>query len=1019
MAPPKKKRGFWRTLRIYFRRFRITVWILVLLVLGSVIYVNQIGLPGFIKDPLLEKLRQRGIDLRFVRLRVRWYQGVVAENVRFGRSDEPFGPTFGLEQVQVHLNHHALLRFKLQVDSLSLRKGKLIWPVYATNAAIGSAGSAQTNEPAKELKLENVQTDLRLLPGDEWSLDDFTATFAGAKLHLSGSITNASSIRDWTFLQGRKHAPLEAGLWQRRLDRLAHTLDQIHFPAPPDLVLNVRGDGHDPQSFFVRVMVNTPAAETPWGNIEQGKCVLRLYPRNTNEPTHAELKLEATQANTPWADATNVDLALHLFALGGEPNLFKATLHVSAKAAQTKWGGVSDARLEAESFHTLTNPIPISGHALLTCSNPTSQWAAASSARLSVAMATQPLERLAAPDPALGFWENLRPYKLGFECAFTNVQHPKLSVETLQASGTWDVPKLSITKLTAQLYDGSLETAADLDVLTRMVSSRVRADFDMHQAEGVLTEGGRKWLSNYVWKAPPKVIAGLNVTLPAWTNRQPDWRKEVQPTLLLDGEFDAAQGGAYQQIPISRARSHFTYSNMTWCLPDLLATRPEGEARIFLNASDLTKRFYFHVHSSIDPMVARQLLETNVQRGFDFVSLSQPPVLDAELWGRWHHHEELGAKAKIAGTNFSVRGQHIDGLQADLFYTNKTLLVTGAHAQRGRENASADLLFADFPNQKLYVTNGFSTFDPMVIVRCIGPHVTKVIEPYHFDLPPAGRVNGIIPLRHEKDADLHFEVIGGPFHWWKFNIPQIAGNIDWVGEQLSLGNIRCDFYGGHATGHAFFDFASHDGADYRFAFSVTNALLEKMMIDLAPRTNALEGLLSGDLVVTRASTRRTNDIEGYGKLQLKEGLIWAIPMFGAFSPVLDNVNPGLGSSRASSGVGNFTITNGIIHSDDLEIRSPAMRLQYRGAVSLDGKVNARVDAVLLRDMWVLGPLVSTVFWPFTKLFEYHVTGSLAKPKLEPVYIVPRIITAPFHPFRSIKDMMPEEPPPAAPPPPKQ
>ena len=360
-------------------------------------------------------------------------------------------------------------------------------------------------------------------------------------------------------------------------------------------------------------------------------------------------------------------------------------------------------------------------------------------------------------------------------------------------------------------------------------------------------------------------------------------------------------------------------------------------------------------------MVTRQLLDTNVQRGFDFVSLSQPPVLDIELWGRFHKHEELGAKAKIAVTNFSFRGQHVDGLQADLFYTNKTLLVTRAHAQRGRENASADLLFADFPNQKLYITNGFSTFDPMVIVRCIGPHVSKVMEPYRFDLPPAGRVNGIIPLRREKDADLHFEVIGGPFHWWKFNLPQIAGNVDWVDEQLSLSNIRCDFYGGRATGQAFFDFASRNGADYHFAFSVTNSLLEKLMADLAPRTNSLEGLLSGELVVTHASTMKTNDIDGYGKVQLKEGLIWAIPLFGAFSPVLDSVNPGLGSSRASSGIGNFTITNGIIHSDDLEIRSPAMRLQYRGAVALDGRVNARVDAVLLRDMWVLGPLVRYFF----------------------------------------------------------
>src|SRR5579859_6778071 len=186
------KSGFWRICRICFRRFRLIVWLLILLLLSSLIYLNQVGLPGFVKTPLLEKLRARGLDLQFSRLRLRWYQGIVAENVRFGRTDEMAGPRLLVQEVQVGINPKALRRLQLQVDSLTLRRGTLLWPIY------------QTNSLPRELALEKIETELRFLPDDLWALDNFKAAFAGANIRLSGLVTNASAIREWKFLQGQR-----------------------------------------------------------------------------------------------------------------------------------------------------------------------------------------------------------------------------------------------------------------------------------------------------------------------------------------------------------------------------------------------------------------------------------------------------------------------------------------------------------------------------------------------------------------------------------------------------------------------------------------------------------------------------------------------------------------------------------------------------------------------------------------------------------------------------------------------
>jgi hypothetical protein len=95
----------------------------------------------------------------------------------------------------------------------------------------------------------------------------------------------------------------------------------------------------------------------------------------------------------------------------------------------------------------------------------------------------------------------------------------------------------------------------------------------------------------------------------------------------------------------------------------------------------------------------------------------------------------------------------------------------------------------------------------------------------------------------------------------------------------------------------------------------------------------------------------------------------------------------------------------------MDIRSTGMRLQYRGTLDFEGQVNARVEAGLLRDMWLVGPILSTVLWPVTKLFEYKATGPLDDPKAEPVYLIPKVMLLPFqlpfHPLRTLRGLLPE------------
>jgi hypothetical protein len=900
-------------------------------------------------------------------------------------------------ELQVRLNYRALSRFRIQLDSVMLRQGRLRLPL------------AQTNQPARELAVENIQSELRFLPNDQWMLENFKAGFAGANIRLSGVVTNASAVRDWKLFGGGPPTSLPAAVWQNRLRGLADTLERIRFSAPPELRLDVRGDARDLQSFSVLMLLAAPGAETPWGAVSQGRFTARLLPAATNGSYRAELNLEAAEARTRWAAITNLLLGIHFDSLAGLTNPVIGTLKLSAAQVQTRWGSGSNAVFTAQWLHSITNPIPISGHGLLRCDFAQTEWANAAGIQVSTDLAEPALPGLPPGDASWAWWTNLQPYALAWDCRVRELRSPKLQAGPVACGGTWRAPRLTVTNLQAKLYGGQFALHGGLDVATRAVNASLASDFDSQRISPLLTEGGRRWLADFAWEKPPRLKADLSFTLPAWTNRQPDWQAELQPGLALQGEFNFERGGAYRQVHATTARSHVIYSNLCLDLPDLTLTRPEGGVAAVHHADGRTGKFYWRIASTVDPRCLRPLLDKQQQQGFDLVSFTQPPVLQAEIWGRAHEPELIGIKARVALTNFTFRGEAAGGLQTAMQYTNKLLQFFEPHVQCGTGQASADGVAADFKAQFVYLTNGFSTAEPMVIARAIGPHIARTIEPYRFSRPPTAHVYGTIPLHGNDGANLHFELDGGPFHWWKFHVPQISGQVHWAGERLTLTAVQADFYQGKAVGTARFDFTPKQGTDFQLALATTNSLLQALMSDLSAHTNHLEGRLSGSLVVSSANTERWQSVDGYGEVDLRDGLIWDIPVFGIFSPVLNGLSPGLGNSRASAATCSFVITNGVIFSDDLDIRSTAMRLQYRGTVDLQGRLNARVEAGLLRDVWLVGPLVSTVLWPVTKMFEYRVTGTLNEPQTEPVFIIPRIVLLPFHPFRTLKGMVTEQP----------
>ena len=956
---------FWRGCRICFRWFRISVLLVMLTAASLLLYFNQVGLPDFLKQPLLASLKERGVQLEFNRMRLRMTRGIVVEQVRAGAADNPDSPTLYLGEVQLLLDFERLFHGHWEVQGLVVREGRLVVPVAGAGSATGS------------LELTNIQTDVRLQPNDTWSLDNFQAGFKGVTLALSGDIAHASELRHWELFRPTTNStPAD---WQQRLQHLAEIAGKIRLEGSPRVTLNLEGDARDADSFAIRLNVTAPAAHTPWFSARQMQfnaslSALRSFPTNpilpgiwTNlQPYRLAWSARFTQMRAGSLAAGSVVASGHWHA----PTLaMEVELHAASERAPAPV-------VEAETLE-------LNAHLTALASYPTN-----------VVLS--------------GFWSNLPPCELAWSARVGRLKSEQLQVAAASASGTWQAPRLLVTNLAARLGGGRLQAALEFDAARWRLWFTNASAFDLSAVTGLLPPVIREPLDQFTWTAFPALQVAGTVDLSGWPGKT-----EVPVVVAGNVAFtNAAVGG----VDLDTLRSQFAYSNQVWQVTDLQVARQQTRLWLEATEDETTKRYTARIKGGFDVNQIRPWLKGKTAiREVGRLTFHEPLGLDLTVGGELDKAATLAVSGQLTLTNFAARGGGVDTLGTGILYSNLVFHFIKPHAERnqGSQILSADDITLDLNEMRIYFENGYSTAEPQVIANAIGPKTGRTLEPYQFLTPPTARVNGYVSLISSEDndeieeEDLQVDILkGAPFRWLQFNSQRLEGTAHWFGPTLLLTNLNAEFYRGAATGWALFDFRPVMGTDFSFAFDITNANLHRLIGDLASPTNQLEGLVGGRLVVTSGNSTNWQAMNGYGNATLQDGLIWDAPMFGILSPALNQISPGLGSSRATDAAGKFTMTNGVIFSDNLEIHSTMMRLQYAGTVDLHENLNARATTQLLRDTPGLGEIIHVISWPVSKLFEYKVTGTLEEPKMAPLNDLAKLLLVPLHPLKTLEKMLP-------------
>jgi hypothetical protein len=977
-----------KTFRGWVRLLRVTLLFLLLALIGVVFYLHEKGLPEFVKRPLVAKLHDQGWDVRFSNMRLGFGTSVIIDKPSFHRLDPTFAADISASRTDVHLDALKLLRGKINLTGARIIKGYFNLPLANTNAGT--------------LSVTNVNISFNLLTNNTAELTRGKATFHNVNLVVEGTVTNYSDLSSWKMFHGGTKTNRNL---QSSLTSFANTLNQIKFTESPRIHLRIDADGKKPEALRSKLLVAAKSVQSPWVNANGVR--LSLDTDMAAKPM-VSLHADVDQLSAAQGQANAVDLVATLSTQPSDTNLLTGVVAVSAASAHgqvtTNWVDATNLISRAELngyyeaghffFHTFDTTVSLGAA--------NSRWGSGKTVRFT---ARGDVSKQDTNTPASwGPWLKIRPFTADWGAEITEVDSPKLQVQSLSCAGHWKPPLLTISQLRAKLYDNTVQANAGLNVESRRVTADVKSDADPMRIKEILTPMAQRWLGQFTWQKAPDVEGHCTFVMPPWTNRHPDWRVELLPSLQISGKF-SGQNGTFRDIPVDSASSSFTYSNRTWDIPDLVAKRNGGQLQMHYTGSDETHDYRFQVNSDADPALARPVLPESQQHWLDELKFTTPPNIRADVRGRWRARELTGFSASVRSTNFWVHDEKLDHLNAELVYTNQVLTVSKVNVNQGKQVFRLPLAVADFNSKNAMVTNVYSTLDIRALKRVLGPKTPSWMRQMEFFKPPDIRCGGYFSFTNPIATDLHFNIGGTGFRWTNIVADTITGDVYWRGRTVLITNVLASAYGaGRINGWGEMTYRPKTDTDFHFDLTAVDVELPLAARGLTGKTNRLEGKVDLEVHVQKGNTKSLNSINGYGFLNVHDALLWDLPMFGILSPMLNAIAPGAGNSRAYEAKATFAIVNGRVYTDDLMIRATGYRLLYKGYIGLDKSLDARVEAQLLRETSVIGPILRYALAPVSKLFEYHITGTVNKPVKEPMYI-PKFLLMILRPFHTIKESM--------------
>ena len=266
-------------------------------------------------------------------------------------------------------------------------------------------------------------------------------------------------------------------------------------------------------------------------------------------------------------------------------------------------------------------------------------------------------------------------------------------------------------------------------------------------------------------------------------------------------------------------------------------------------------------------------------------------------------------------------------------------------------------------------------------------------------VPPSVSAKGKIALSTTQSTltnDLSGKVTLSEGTLLNFPVRDMTGDFTLQGYTALFNNVTGrSGSGGEVGGDIAFHFPNY--AATATVFTTNLKLTDVALEDISHAfnvTNERVGLVSGDIRLNGTTHEHTiASLSGEGHAKVRDGVLNRMKLFAGFTDYLARNIPGVSALvNQSSGSLKFTITNGVLSTENLLVEGDIFSINGRGTYNLDtDKLDFVVRANIFKQKTIAGKITHFVTLPFTRLLlEFKVFGSIENPDWSYVSIIEKI-----------------------------
>ncbi|MEP7014381.1 MAG: AsmA-like C-terminal region-containing protein [Verrucomicrobiota bacterium] len=536
------------------------------------------------------------------------------------------------------------------------------------------------------------------------------------------------------------------------------------------------------------------------------------------------------------------------------------------------------------------------------------------------------------------------------------------AIRNLSAGAEWADQTFNLTHCEWSDTQGNFAGQAKWSRQTNAADFQIRSNLDLKGLSEAFEITGL--LKETEFKASPLVEASGSANF-----------AEEHPQLKIIGH--AAVGGfVYKSVPFSDLSLNFSWDGERALLRDIHLRHQSGQltAEVF----DSPNEFRLNIDSTINPGALRPLTSGDMSQFMGEWEWQRPPTVHLEIRGPDRNPSNWRGQGTLALNRTRFRGSWANSGTARIVFGDGAVTYENLRVTRD-EGIGTGTFTYDFKNHEVRISNVKTSLRPAEVIFWIDPKIWNTVAPYKFRQPPNLTINGVYQFRGGKKTQLQVIVDaphGMDYDFLGKTLPfdRVTGRLLFTDEKLQLVDVKAGLFGGNVRGNADISLA-HDDPRYRAKIAASSIDFPSLT-DLYYQYKTSHGELDGSYDFTGLGSN-ARIMQGTGKIQVTNGDVFAIPIFGPLSGILNTIVPGTGYTIGRKATASLRIKDGIIHSDDLEVAGKIFSMLGHGDIHF---LDDKLDFEVRMDMHGAAGLLLT---PVYKLFEYVGEGSLKKPDWHP------------------------------------